>query len=501
MPFSLEDKITYDELAPSLQAMLGINKYNDMIENMMQNADDGQLLKVGKDKTIFADDNFYIIRVATNKTEQEQMKKLGPIDLKDVFKYWEGIAYNDPSLSIYYSPFYPGQRRDYMCDDRGGHKMTAIRGVYYYEESTKCIVCPTNSNSISVFVSERLYSKFWIQIRMIGLLDEGWWPDDDNCAFVVSGFTDKNGVFHDITVVRSGGAQSVSAGSMYGGFYIMYDWVGGDNRIVLASVNTPARLWSTNWVEFYAEKYPGKIIAKTGDMNSKDMNYITEFELPKEKPASWSDKQWENIQYMMLQPCQVGFGNNSQNSKYKIVDQQEIFEEDEIYDIDEDAIYAWVNDEWVKVSNTSDVLPHKVWLYNPMLNNLYWYDSPGKYIKIESNMISNIKTAAEGQLPKIMNDGTIDMHDNFIKLYAVDNNIDFSHAQSVLTTDGDTIYRLDINKKYVYFRATANWVEKPIDLHDIPCRIFIYNEALHRFFFYTEPGVYYRMTLRNFDVI
>ena len=49
--------------------------------------------------------------------------------------------------------------------------------------------------------------------------------------------------------------------------------------------------------------------------------------------------------------------------------------------------------------------------------------------------------------------------------------------------------------------TTANWVEQSIDLNDIPCRIFIYNEALHRFFFYTEPGVYYRMTLRNFDVI
>lgn len=499
MSFSLEDKITYDELAPSLQAMIGINKYNDMIENMMQNADDGQLLKVGKNKTIFADDNFYIIRVATNKIEQEQMKKLGPIDLKDVFKYWQGIAYNMAYLSYLYSPYYPGQRRDYMCDDRGGHRMSAIRSVYYYEPSTKCIVCPTNSNSFSAFISERLYSKFWIQIRMIGLLDEGW-ADDDFCAFVVSGFTDKSGVFHDITVVRNGGAQSVAAGSPYPGLQIVYDWLGGDTSITLASINTIAREWATNWVEFYAEKYPGKVIAKSGDMNSKNMNYAIEFELPDTKPASWTDKQWENIQYMMLQPCQVGFGNHSQNSKYKIIDQQEIFEEDNIYDIDQDVIYAWINDEWVKISNTSDVLPHKAWLYNSVLNNLYWYDSPGRYIKIESNMIGNIKTAAEGQLPKIMNDGSISMHDNFIKLYVVDNDTDFYHEQSILTTDGDIIYRLDTKKKYTYYRNSGNWIEKNIDRDDIPCRIFIYNESLHRFFFYTEPGVYYRMILQNFDV-
>ena len=115
-------------------------------------------------------------------------------------------------------------------------------------------------------------------------------------------------------------------------------------------------------------------------------------------------------------------------------------------------------------------------------------------------MIGNIKTAAEGQLPKIMNDGSIDTHDNFIKLNAVDNNTDFLHEQSLLTTDGDVIYRLDINKKYVYFRATTNWVEQDIELNDIPCRTFVYNESLHRFFFYTEPGDFYRIKLQNFEV-
>ena len=494
MPFSLEDKITYDELAPSLQAMLGINKYNDMIEDMMQNADDGQLLKVGKDKTIFADDNFYIIRVATNKTEQEQMKKLGPINLEEVFKTWKGLSYNAPSLSAYYSPWYPGQRTDYMGypDGRVPYRCVPIKSGYYYNKNDKCIYCPVNSDSRSGFVSEKLYSKLWIKIRMYGLDD-----DDDDCGFTIAGYWDKDGIFRDITILRSGGNQN-----SFAGIQIVYDFFYSDRK-TLVSHNCPACDWGNSFIEFYAEKVPGKIISKTGDRNSNTINenYTIELELPDEKPSDWSDKMWEDIKYLILQPGQVAFCNHSEPSRYMIIDQQELFEEDEIYDLDEDAIYAWINNEWVKVSNTSDVLPHKVWLYNPVLNNLYWYDSPGKYIKIESNMISNIKTAAEGQLPKIMNDGTIDMHDNFIKLYAVDNNTDFSHAQSVLTTDGDTIYRLDINKKYVYFRATANWVEKPIDLHDIPCRIFIYNEALHRFFFYTEPGVYYRMTLRNFDVI
>lgn len=503
MPFSLEDKITYNELAPSLQAMLGINKYNDMIEDMIQKADNGQLIKVGKDKTIFADDDFYLIRAAVDQSEVDHLKAVGPIDLKEVFASWNRIS------------AYGGYGLPYQNSNVGDQ--AATRNMYSYNDNNKSIYTNGNNGATSGFISDRLYSKFWIHERMYGLD-----ADDDCNIFIIAYMVDKNNVFHDISVIRDGGGAGGAAYEWVwawnvGQFVLAYDYVarggtwsdmytpGVNNRFkVLNAVHCPkVSGWNGRFADFYAEKKPGYIKCKTGDIGSTSFNdnYTLEFILPDEKIPGWSDEDWNNLRYMMLNPCPVGFGAQSQNSRFMIVDQQEIFEEDNIYDLEEDAIYAFINNEWVKIGKTSDILPHKVWLYNNILNNLYWYDSPGKYIKIESNMIGNIKTAAEGQLPKIMNDGTIDMHDNFIKLYAVDNNIDFSHAQSVLTTDGDTIYRLDINKKYVYFRATANWVEKPIDLHDIPCRIFIYNEALHRFFFYTEPGVYYRMTLRNFDVI
>jgi hypothetical protein len=115
-------------------------------------------------------------------------------------------------------------------------------------------------------------------------------------------------------------------------------------------------------------------------------------------------------------------------------------------------------------------------------------------------MISNIKTAAEGQLAKIMNDGELKMHDNFSKLYIVDNLSDFQYQQSLLTTDGDIIFRLDNNKKYTYYRDSTNWVEDQIGMNDIPCNTFVYNESLHRFFFYTKPGEYYRIILQNYDI-
>lgn len=502
MPFSLEDKITYDELAPSLQAMLGINKYNDMIEDMIQKADNGQLIKVGKNNTIFADDDFYLIRAAVDQSEVDHLKAVGPIDLKEVFNRWARVSSYGYGLANQNSNI--------------GDQAQA-RAAYSYNDNNKSIYMNINPDCTSGFISDKLYSKFWIHIRMYGLTEYyGGGSDDDANIFLLAYMVDKNNLFHDISAVRVGGIDNQWGDKT---FFLAYDFVarggwlsfsggpGGkptaNSFKYLSIAKPPKRSWDSSFVEFYAEKNGGIIRGKTNDKNRSNFNpaYDIEYSLPDTKPSDWSDEDWNNLRYMMLQPCSVGFGVQSQNSRFMIVDQQEIFEEDNIYDLEEDAIYAFINNEWVKIGKTSDILPHKVWLYNNILNNLYWYDSPGKYIKIESNMISNIKTAAEGQLPKIMNDGTIDMHDNFIKLYAVDNNTDFAHAQSVLTTDGDTIYRLDINKKYVYFRTTANWVEKPIDLNDIPCRIFIYNEALHRFFFYTEPGVYYRMTLRNFDVI
>ena len=214
--------------------------------------------------------------------------------------------------------------------------------------------------------------------------------------------------------------------------------------------------------------------------------------MPSTKPAGWSDADFANLRYMMLQPCPVGFGVQSQNSRFEIVDQQEISDDDKIYDIKDDGIYAFIKGSWVKIGKTSDVLPHKVWLYNDVTNSLYWYQEPGKYILIECNMISNIKSSLEGQLPKVIGGG-IKMHDNFMKLNVVDNDDDFNH-QKILSTN--TIYRIDTDEVYKYISETWKLTDEKAS-NVIPYEMFVYNESLHRFFLYKSKKNYNRIKLLN----
>jgi len=471
----------------------------DIIENIIQKEDNGQLIKVGR-KTIFSDDDFYLLNAAANQNEVKYLKSIKPDNLKEVFNSWNRVSSNGYGL---------------INQNSNTGDQTVTRSAYSYDDNNKSIYMNMNTNCASALISNTMYFKFWVHMRMYGLTDCG--SDDGASIFVLAHMVDKNNVFHDISAVRVGGINNQWGNKT---FFLAYDFVsrggwleftngtsGGSTTPksfrYLAYSTPPKRNWDNGFVEFYAEKNVGTIIGKTNDKNISNFNsaYDISYTLPETQPSDWSDEDWSNLKYMMTQPCSVGFGAQSQNSRFMVVDQEEIFEKDNIYDLDKNYIHVFVNNTWLKMMRASDILPNKIWIYNDKLKNLYWYDSPGKFIKIESNIVRDIKSAKEGQIPKVTNDGIVKPHDNFIELYAVDNNTDFVYQQSLLNANGSTIYRLDIKKKYIYYRSSNNWIEKSIDSNDIPCRIFIYNKSLHRFFFYTEPGVYNRILLQNFDVI
>lgn len=468
----------------------------DVIENIIKKEDNGQLIKVGN-QTIFSDDDFYLINASTNQDELKYLKSLKPDNLKDVFDNWNRISSNGYGL---------------INQNSNTGDQTATRSAYSYNTNNKSIYMNMDSNCTSALISNNMYFKFWIHMRMYGLSS-----NDGANIFVLAYMVDKNNIFHDISAVRVGGINNRWGNKT---FFLAYDFIAKGGLLELNNNGTsngstnpksfrylaystpPKRNWSDGFVEFYAEKNNGTITGKTNDKNISDFDskYNISFTIPEEKPNDWSDEDWSNLKYMMKQPCSVGFGVQSQNSRFTIVDQQDIFKKEIIYDLENDYIHIFINNAWIKFTKASNILPNKIWIYNNKLKNLYWYDSPGKYIKIESNIVKNIKSATEGQMAKVMNDGIVKPHDNFIKLYAVDNNTDFLYQQSLLNNTGDTIYRLDIKKKYTYYRDRNSWVEKSIDTNDIPCRIFIYNKSLHRFFFYIEPGVYHRIVLQNFEV-
>ena len=150
MPFDLEDKIIYENLAPSLQAMLGINKYNNMLKDIIGNGDNGQLIKIGKNKTIFADDDMYLIRAVDTKEDIEAVKAVGPIDLKDVFSTWNRVS----------SAGYGLANQNSNTGDQ-----QAARNAYSYNSNNKSIYMNINPDCASGFISDRLMSD--IQMMML----------------------------------------------------------------------------------------------------------------------------------------------------------------------------------------------------------------------------------------------------------------------------------------------------------------------------------------------
>lgn len=111
-----------------------------------------------------------------------------------------------------------------------------------------------------------------------------------------------------------------------------------------------------------------------------------EFSCPEEKPATWSDEMYDNIQKMCLEPSHIGFGCRSGLPRFTIVEQQGIFKDENIYSVYEDKEYkfnprtvGW--DAIGKVSENKS-FTQKIFLYNPRLKTLYWYNDAFDYTKI-----------------------------------------------------------------------------------------------------------------------
>lgn len=111
-----------------------------------------------------------------------------------------------------------------------------------------------------------------------------------------------------------------------------------------------------------------------------------EFSLPDEKPEYWSDEMFENMQKMCLEPSHVGFGCRSGTPRFTIMDQRGIFDDEDIYSLYEDKIFSFNSQKFSwefkeKISENKN-FTQKIFLYNPRLKTLYWYNDVFDYTRI-----------------------------------------------------------------------------------------------------------------------
>lgn len=163
-----------------------------------------------------------------------------------------------------------------------------------------------------------------------------------------------------------------------------------------------------------------------------------EFSCPEEKPATWSDEMYDNIQKMCLEPSHIGFGCRSGLPRFTIVEQQGIFKDENIYSVYEDKEYkfnprtvGW--DAIGKVSENKS-FTQKIFLYNPRLKTLYWYNDAFDYTKISMHPELKEFTAKgkDGQILKYNGRKDILQYDDeFHICNVVDNDKDFETIKSI----------------------------------------------------------------------
>lgn len=162
-----------------------------------------------------------------------------------------------------------------------------------------------------------------------------------------------------------------------------------------------------------------------------------EFSLPDEKPEHWSDEMFENMKKMCLEPSHVGFGCRSGQPRFTIMDQRGIFDDEDIYSLYEDKIFSFNSQKFSwefkeKISENKN-FTQKIFLYNPKLKTLYWYNDVFDYTRITMppDLKELTRPGKDGQILKY--NGRTDFlqyDDEFHICNVVDDDNDFNLLQN-----------------------------------------------------------------------
>ena len=418
MAFNPENRITWEELAPSLQELFKNlqsqitreverakqveEEIKDAIETLtfgMFNGGKGQVLKIDiPGMSAKPDDNFHVMRMVSDGLGTTVTKQVPPISLKEVFNTWDRHY-------IYYgildNPAFPAQD--------GGNPPTPAGGLnqaWTYNASNLSIANNGNWSAYCFFLSHQTYDNYDITVRMRQLA--GKWEDDDMVGLIVGAYKDPaTGFIHTLLACIWGCNDGTNPGSSpagdYGPLYkqrpklgLIYDYQSGANWInpevnTLAYDNTcKGQAYGTRSTYLRVVREGSKIMLSRTEVGGSINNMVSNltWELPMTKPAAWPDDMWTNINKMLTEPSPMGFATLSNDCYFQIVNQKDIFVNETIYDVLNGKKYVYVDGVWVETTldEDSDEIPWRCWIWNRITGELFWYLRPGTYYKVHSDL-------------------------------------------------------------------------------------------------------------------
>jgi microcystin-dependent protein len=469
MSYNPEDKIQWEELSPSLQARF--SKYDYLFDNLFLNSEQHQVVKVNVEKKqLFGDDNFRKLRVVSNNDELNSELQSTTIDMSDIFNNWYRYAhYNTEAVkALDYSNYNgdPGWTSGDAYIPEGQNIMTNNQysdyingGGWSYDSSTNEIHNVYDYMVVAGFISPSSdYYNYKLKVKV----DTGW--DDDNIMIIVGYFKDANGIEHTLSLVRGAGAVASAAsdedliktgrkfigsgklmdtrftwgliydmGNATQDFLVNYTDKAGyfvsnrntDTTIVMPVENEHSICYMTVIRNNNILTCKTTNFSYDGSDKTDQANLTFTYTLPSTKPASMSTEEYANLTAMLGSPSSIGFGARSTTGWFTILEQENIFGDNDIYALHEKQVYTYSNSKWQVKGDIENYLIKRIFLYSSKFNKLYFFKNradwsivAGGTSSVPSGLISmwsgSIATIPKGWVLCNGSNGTPDLRDKFI---------------------------------------------------------------------------------------
>ena len=368
--FDLENKVTFNELAPSLQAMLNDNEFGIAFIHMLKTAKHGQDIKIDAlNRALIGDDNFHRCRLCADDDEFKVIKSYGPTpqDLLDNWKYY-------------------------------------INGV---EQTVKPIHNTTNryismnSNRSKILYKSNITYPFvdvWIKITCTNT------SFNKEAGILVSEYT-LDGVTYDLCIVRTRNKIS-----------LVFNYLNHTNKnpaCNIASISTTDVDWANKSCHITFKKEYNRITFGCNDIggNSLEQVYKFVYNYPNtydKGNVPYTRKIYKTaLRELMRKDSTIGYTAKEFNGNFSILDQNGLYDDDKLYHLSHYVVYMWDGTNVVARPDGFNCLMSRCFIFNPITEHLYWF----KYISHFYDMTPTGAGFSDGIDTKSMAGQVIKVHD------------------------------------------------------------------------------------------
>ena len=329
----------------------------------------------------------------------------------------------------------------YTVDDNGKeHTLSLVRGAGNFREDIN------DPNNFFIKDGKKYYKRegYTIPMPYIDYGEKGFIPGNPSINYPIDKWYD---TFKKTPIFNNSGVWWYFDTIFWWG--LIYD-MGNDSQFIITDLSnevgpSPKPTYhSRGCISYISALREGNYFKFTTSQWSEDGSDdkpmpegTFEFSLPDEKPEHWSDEMFENMKKMCLEPSHVGFGCRSGQPRFTIMDQRGIFDDEDIYSLYEDKIFSFNSQKFSwefkeKISENKN-FTQKIFLYNPKLKTLYWYNDIFDYTRITMppDLKELTRPGKDGQILKY--NGRTDFlqyDDEFHICNVVDDDNDFNLLQN-----------------------------------------------------------------------